>query len=88
MTDMEFSKKWLIFSGAFSMAMTVLCAFGIPVESLTLAAYAEVSVSTGFYYWKAKNENREKYTKRMIDKYAEQYGIDAALQAAEIITKE
>lgn len=85
---MEFSKKWLIFSGVFSVALTVVCAFGIPLESLALAAYAEVSVCTAFYFWKAKNENREKYTKRMIDKYAEKYDVDTALRAAELILKE
>lgn len=85
---MEFSKKWLIISGAFSALVTALCAFGINIEPLALASYAEVTACTAFYFWKAKNENREKYTKRMIDKYADKYDIDTALRAAELILKE
>ena len=42
----------------------------------------------GFYYWKSKNENRAKYAQRFLNKFADKYGADAALRAAEIVLKD
>lgn len=49
---------------------------------------AQLGVATGFYYWKAKNENRAKGTQQLIQTMAEKYGIEAVAQIAELIYKE
>lgn len=85
---MEFSKFWLLVSGLATVALTVCTALGyVPLE-ITLAAFAETSVCTGFYFWKARTENRSKYTQKFVRQMADKYGVDAALRAAEIATKE
>ncbi len=68
---MEFSKIlfWLVFLVAFGVTVfgcalmwhtgdTSGLAYIIP------AAFAELATATGFYYWKAKNENRIKLMKK------------------------
>lgn len=42
----------------------------------------------GFYLWKSKNENRAKYAQRFLRQFANQYGADVALRAAEIVLKD
>lgn len=42
----------------------------------------------GFYYWKAKNENRAKYAYKFIDKFAEEHGIDSAIRVSEVVLKD
>ena len=66
---MEFSKKWLLGSGIVSAILVVLCAFGLPLVEITLAVIAETTASSGFYLWKAKNENRSKYIKSLPESY-------------------
>jgi len=34
------------------------------VTEITLAVLAETTASSGFYLWKAKNENRAKYAQK------------------------
>lgn len=92
---MEFSKKLVIYLLALTLFLTVLTilfpAVGIPADGLyivTPAAWASFDVAVGFYYWKAKNENRAKYTQQFVRELPETYGIDAALRAAEIVLKD
>lgn len=49
---------------------------------------AETTSSSGFYLWKAKNENRAKYAQKYMDKWAEKYGPEAAARIAEIVLKD
>ena len=42
----------------------------------------------GFYLWKSKNENRAKYAQRFLNRFADKYGADIALRAAEIVLKD
>lgn len=85
---MEFSKFWLLVSGLATVALTVCTALGyVPLE-ITLAAFAETSVCTGFYFWKSRNENRSKYAQKFVRLFAEKYGIETALRIAEIVLKE
>ena len=49
-----------------------------------LAGLAGASLLTngawgGFYFWKAKNENRAKYAQRFLNRFADKYGADIAL---------
>ena len=77
---MEFSKKWLICSALVSL--------GADMTEITLAVLAETTASSGFYLWKAKNENRAKYAQKYMDKWAEKYGPEAAARIAEIVLKD
>lgn len=65
---MEFSKKWLICSALVSLALIIACAAGADLTEITLAVLAETTASSGFYLWKAKNENRAKYAQKYMDK--------------------
>ena len=46
------------------------------------------TVALGSYFWKAKCENKNKYTQQFITDYADKYGIDVAIRIAESVTKE
>lgn len=92
---MEFSKKMLMLHIFISV---VLC--GITVagtlrgwDVTAIAALAGTSLVTdgtwgGFYLWKSKNENRAKYAQRFLNRFADKYGADIALRAAEIVLKD
>lgn len=60
-----------------SSAATVLCAW-----------IAECGVATGFYFWKAKNENRSKYALQFVQELAQTYGIDATARIIETVLKD
>ena len=92
---MEFSKKMLVLHIFISV---ILC--GITVagtiwgwEISAVAVLAGTPLVTdgtwgGFYLWKSKNENRAKYAQRFLRQFANQYGADVALRAAEIVLKD
>ncbi len=92
---METSKKILAGSWAATIVLTlavIVLSFvdkdATNVTILAGSAWAELTAAHGFYYWKAKNENRAKGAQRLIKKLADQHGIDAAAQFAEIIYKD
>ena len=92
---MEFSKKALIIEYLISfilIAVTIIGTFA-DHDVTAIAALAGVSVlvtgsSTAFYFWKARTENRAKYAQRFVLKFADKYGIEAAIQLAETVLKE
>lgn len=85
---MEFSKKWMLGSAAISLLLIIACTLGADLQEITLAVIAETTACTGFYLWKAKNENRAKYAQKYMDKWAEKYGPEAAARIAEIVLKD
>lgn len=92
---METSKRILAGSWAAAITLTVIVIFGtfmqVDVTNLTIlagSAWAELTAAHGFYYWKAKNENRAKGAQRLVKDMADQYGIDTAARFAEIIFKD
>lgn len=85
---MEFSKKWLIGSGIACVVLTILCAFGLPLVEITLAVIAETTASSGFYLWKAKNENRSKYALKYIKSLPETYTAEEKARFLEIVLKD
>lgn len=92
---MEFSKKLLLFSWAVTTILTALTiifpAACIPADGLYVAtplSWAETAAATGFYYWKSKNDNRAKYAQRFVKRFADEYGIDAALRLSEVVLKD
>ena len=92
---MEFSKKMLllhIFISAILCGITVAgTILGWDVNAVAvLAGTSLITDGTwgGFYLWKSKNENRAKYAQRFLRQFANQYGADVALRAAEIVLKD
>lgn len=49
---------------------------------------AQLAVAVGFYYWKAKNENRSKYAMKLVRELAETYGIENVVSLADTILKD
>lgn len=49
---------------------------------------AQLAVAIGFYYWKAKNENRSKYAMSLVRDLAKKYGIENVIHLAEIVLKD
>ena len=88
---MEFSKKIPIVS---YIILGILLLLYFVVEDKTswsavvCAWVAECGAVSGFYFWKSKNENRAKYAQRFLKQFADKYGADVALRAAEIVLKD
>lgn len=71
MNNMEFSKKIIIFISAFSVIVT---SFSIvlmwrtgdlsALAYLIPSVFTELTAATGFYYWKARTENKIKLLKK------------------------
>ena len=58
-----------------------------------LASLAGASLLTngawgGFYFWKAKNENRSKYALKFVEKLADRYGIESTSRILETVLKD
>lgn len=92
---MEFSKKLMFFSWAVTIIVTILAILfsvhSLPTEVLTIISplsWAETGTATGYYFWKAKNENRAKYAQKFIQALADKYGTDTAIRLAEIVLKD
>ena len=58
------------------------------VTAVAMLWDAQLGVVSGFYFWKAKNENRSKGVQKLITDLAKEYGIESVAQIAEIIFKE
>lgn len=92
---MEFSKKLLLFSWAITLFLTVL-AIVLSMRSMSMEAmytcvplaWAETGTATGYYFWKAKNENRAKYAQKFLKEVANEWGSDIAIRMAEIVLKD
>lgn len=92
---MEFSKKMLVLHIFISVLLCLVTIIGTLMEKdvTAIAVLAGTSFVTdgawgGFYYWKSKNENRAKYAQRFLKQFADKYGADIALRAAEIVLKD
>lgn len=92
---MEFSKKMLIFSWLVTIIITFLSIVfslaGKPTDMMYVIAplaWAETATATGYYFWKAKNENRAKYAQKFLHNLANEWGTDTALRVAEIVLKD
>ena len=93
--SMEVSKRILCGSWASTITLTTICIVGTfmdkDVTNITTLAglsWGELTAAHGFYYWKAKNENRAKGAQKLIRELAENHGIEAAARFAEIIFRD
>ncbi len=66
----EFSKKIIIFMTVFTVIITAFTLAAVwrtgdtsPLAYLIPAVFAEYATATGFYYWKARTENKIKLMK-------------------------
>lgn len=92
---MEVSKRILCASWTAAVILSGIVIVGTFLDKdvshiTTLAglAWAELTTAHGFYYWKAKNENRAKGAQKLVQDLADQHGIDAAARFADIIFKD
>lgn len=92
---MEFSKKLVLCSCTLTIVMMCVTAVSVwlgfdatELGVVTGLCFATSDVCIGFYFWKAKNENRIKLTKQMMIDWADQYGVESVASLAEIILKE
>lgn len=92
---MEFSKKMLVFSWSVTLILTVLTIWlslkQLPVDAMyviTPLSWAETGTATGFYFWKARTENRAKYAQRFLKECTAEWGAETAVRLAEIVLKE
>lgn len=93
--DSSYSKVIINRSWTAATALTLVVVLGsflsLPVGDVTtLAALAwgEVSLAHGFYYWKARSENRSKHAMKLVRDFADQYGIDAVIGLAGTVLQE
>lgn len=69
----EWSKKLLVFIECLIIATfclvfaAVLMGHAEPLTAFITGVFTLASLSFGFYYWKAKNENIRKYAKSLSD---------------------
>lgn len=89
---MEYSKKILNASWAAAITLTVIVVvfsmLGLDTDAVvTLAAlsWGELTAAHGFYFWKAKCENKIKLTKQMVLDWAEKYGSEFVTELARTI---
>lgn len=85
----EYSKKLLVFIEVLIIAVFVLVCVSVfmgdssPLVALITGTFSLASLSFGFYYWKAKNENIRKYTKSLSKDQ-----IDQCIKIAGMLLKE
>lgn len=87
----EYSKRILAFSYALLLVLLLLLLAAEEKEALggiICAWIAECGAATGFYFWKAKNENRSKYAMKFVRELADRYGLDGAARILEIVLRE
>ena len=88
---MEWSKKILIFS--YGMLIFLIFVFLLSRDKSSTATVlcawiVECGAATGFYFWKAKNENRSKFAMKFVRELADRYGLDGAARILEIVLRE
>lgn len=59
-----------------------------PLGYLALGDTGALGVWLGSYAWKEKAANRNKYAMLYVDRIAEKYGVETALQMAEIVLRD
>lgn len=85
----EYSKKLLVFIEVLIIAVFVLVCVSVcmgdssPLVALITGTFTLASLSFGFYYWKAKNENIKKYAKSLNKNQ-----IDQCIRIADMLLKE
>lgn len=85
----EYSKKLLVFIEVLIISVFMLVCVSVfmgdssPLVALITGTFTLASLSFGFYYWKAKNENIRKYAKSLNKDQ-----IDQCVKIASVLLKE
>lgn len=92
---MKTSKLILLVDFTIAILLTVAVTSGSylgrdmsQVTAIAIAWDGQLAVAIGFYYWKAKNENRSKYAMKLVKELAEKYGMENVVNLAQIILKD
>lgn len=92
---MNTSKAILLVDFVIAILLTIAVTIGAYLErdmsqvaAIAVGWDAQLAVAVGFYYWKAKNENRSKYAMKLVDQLADKHGIESVISLAEVILKE
>ena len=87
---MQTSKIILVvdFVVAILLAIAVIMGSYLERDMSQVAAIAgfwdgQMAIAVGFYYWKAKNENRSKYAMKLVKQLASEYGIENVVNLAQ-----
>lgn len=76
----------------FLLAAVILGAFlekdMSQVAAISIGWDAQLTTSIGFYYWKAKNENRSKYAMKLVEKLAKKHGFENVVDLAQVVLKD
>lgn len=73
------------------LAVVIISASGgycTELVTVTVAWIGFLAAYSAFYLWKSKNENRAKYAQKFIRKFANKYGVDAAIRISEVVLKD
>ena len=92
---MKTSKVILLVDFLIAILLTIAVTIGAYLErdmsqvaAIAVGWDGQLAVAVGFYYWKAKNENRSKYAMRLVKQLASEHGIENVINLAEIILKD
>lgn len=92
---MTTSKLILLVDFTIAILLTIAVTTGAYLERdmSQVAAVAvgwdgQLAVATGFYYWKAKNENRSKYAMKLVKSLAKEHGMENVVNLAQTILKD
>ena len=92
---MKTSKLILFVDFAVAFLLTLAVTIGAylgrdmsPVTAIAVGWDGQLAVATGFYYWKAKNENRSKYAMKLVKDLAEKYGMENVVSLAQTVLKD
>ena len=89
------SKTILVVNFIVAILLTVAVVVGAylqidmsPLTAIAVGWDGQLAVSVGFYYWKAKNENRSKYAMKLVKDLAKEHGMENVINLAEVILKD
>lgn len=92
---MQTSKLILLVDFMVAILLTVAVAVGAflnkdmsQLATVAVGWDAQLATAIGFYYWKAKNENRSKHAMRLVKELAKKYGIENVISLTEVILKD
>ena len=89
------SKRILYFVLAVALALAVAVTVGtfLQIDMSSVVAIAAgwdalTAAAVGFYFWKAKNENRSKYAMKLVKELASEFGIENVISLADTVLKD
>lgn len=83
------TKKVLWLSWMLFLALIIMTALGLETGvAMEVVGGIVTAITTGFYIWKSKAENREKIALSMVDELADKYGIENVIQLLDTILED